>query len=108
MRASDSRGRKTAKLKQNPQTKKIPAEAGRVRGIVGRKTTSAPEESVQSGPANQLYGFLVQIEIAGQNGLDVTRIRALRHWVVELDHAAEFVAVAVLRVGQNELGVVLR
>ena len=55
--------------KKNPGTK-----AGRVRGIVGRVNASAPENLVQSGPAKQLHSILVQVEIAGQYGLDVARV----------------------------------
>ena len=64
-------------------------------------------ESVQSRPADQFYSVLLQVKIAGQNGFDVTRVRAMLHRVVQLNHAAEFVAVPIVCVGQYELRVVL-
>ena len=47
--------------------KKIPAEAGKIRGNLNL----APEESVQSRPADQFHSVLLQVKIAGQNGFDV-------------------------------------
>ena len=84
--------------------KKIPAEAGRIRG----KWYKTPVKSVQSCPADQFHSGLLQVKIAGQNGFDVTRIRALLHRVVQFNHPAELIAVTILRVGQNKLRVVLR
>jgi hypothetical protein len=43
MRASDSCGRKTAKLKQNRQTKKSRPKPGESGGLLGAKNASAPE-----------------------------------------------------------------
>ena len=43
----------------------------------------------------------------GENRFDVARIGALGHRRIQLHHAAEFVAVTILRVGQDELRVVL-
>ena len=63
---------------------------------------------VQAGPANELNCVLLQVEIAGQYGLDVTRFTVHIHRLTQLDHTAEFVAAAILRVGQYELCVVLR
>jgi len=84
--------------------KKIPAEAGKIRG----NWNCARRNSVQSGPAHQLYCSFLQVEIAGQHGLYVTRVTAHIHGLTQLDHTAEFVATAILRVGQYELCVVLR
>ena len=47
---------------------------------------------VQSGPAYELYCVPLQVEIAGQNGLDVTRITVHIHRLTQLDHTAEFIA----------------
>ena len=63
---------------------------------------------MQSGPANQFYGVLLQVEIAGQYGLNITRITVHIHRLTQFDHTAEFIAAAVLRVGQDELCVVFR
>ncbi len=82
--------------------KKIPAKAGRVRGIV-----CARGVSVQSGPADELYSAPPQVEILGQNGLNVLALSGLIHCFAELNNAAKLVAVAILRVGQDELRVVL-
>ena len=82
--------------------KKIPAKAGRVRGIV-----CARGVSVQSGPADELYSATPQVEILGQYGLYVLGLSALIHCFAELNYATKLVAVAILRVGQDELCVVL-
>ena len=62
---------------------------------------------MQSRPADQFHSVLLQVKIAGQNGFDVTRIKALLHRGIQLDNAAELVPVTILRVGQYELRVVL-
>ena len=62
---------------------------------------------MQSRPAEQFHGVLLQIKIAGQNCFDVARIGVLLHWIGELYDAAELVAVAIVRIGQDELRVVL-
>jgi hypothetical protein len=62
---------------------------------------------MQSRPADQLYDFFLQVKIAGQNGFDVSRIRALLHRAIELNNAAELIATAIICVGQYELRVVL-
>ena len=62
---------------------------------------------MQSRPADQLHNVFLQVKIAGQNGFDVTRIRALLHWAVQLNNTAELVATAIICVGQYELRVVL-
>ncbi len=67
----------------------------------------ARDVSVQSGPANELYSALSQVEILGQNGLYVLALSGLVHCFAELNDAAKLVAVAILRVGQDELRVVL-
>jgi len=63
---------------------------------------------VQSRPADQFHSIFLQVKIAGQNGFDVTRIRAWLHRVVQLNDAAELVTVAIIRIGQYELRVILR
>ena len=65
------------------------------------------KNSVQSRPAYELYGTLTQVEITSQYGLNVTRVGVTIHRLVELNHAAEFVAAVVVSVGQYELRVVL-
>ena len=82
--------------------KKIPAKAGRVRGIVCARSVS-----VQSGPAHELYCAALQVKILGQYGLNVRVLSRLVHWFTEFDHTTEFVVAAILRVGQYELRVVL-
>ena len=62
---------------------------------------------MQSRPADQFYSVLLQVKIAGQNGFDVARIRALLHREVQLNNTAELITVTILRVGQYELRVVL-
>ena len=62
---------------------------------------------MQSGPANQLYRAALQVEILGQYGLDVLGLSAVIHRFAELDYAAELITTAILRVGQDELRVVL-
>ena len=62
---------------------------------------------MQSGPADELYSAPPQVEILGQNGLNVLVLSGLIHCFAELDNAAKLVAVAILRVGQDELRVVL-
>ena len=82
--------------------KKFPAKAGRVRGIV-----CARDVLVQSGPANELYRAPPQVKILGQYGLYVLGLSGLIHCFAELNDAAKLVAVAILRVGQDKLRVVL-
>jgi hypothetical protein len=62
---------------------------------------------VQSRPANELYSAPSQVKILGQNGLYVLGLSGLVHCFAELNNAAKLVAVAILRVGQDELRVVL-
>jgi len=62
---------------------------------------------VQSGPANELYRATPQVKILGQYGLNVLALSGLIHCFAELNDAAKLVAVAILRVGQDELRVVL-
>ena len=50
----------------------------------------------------------MQIEIPGQCGLDVACLGVVVHRLTQLDHTTEFITAAILRVGQNELCVVLR
>jgi hypothetical protein len=90
-------------LSHKCQTKKSRPEPGES----GGKSWDA-FKSVQSGPADQFHRRLLQVKIAGQYGLDITRIRGLLHRAVQLNNAAEFVATAIIGVRQNELGVVLR
>ena len=82
--------------------KKIPAKAGRVRGI-----GCARDVSVQSGPADELHSATSQVKILGQYGLYVLGLSGMIHCFAELNYAAKLVAVAILRVGQYELRVVL-
>lgn len=84
--------------------KKIPAEAGRIRG----KLYLTPENSVQSCPADQFHSVLLQVKIAGQNGFDVSGVGTLFHRSVQFNYTAELVAAAVISVGQYELRVILR
>ena len=66
-----------------------------------------PEVLVQSRPADQFYSTLLQVKVAGQDGFDVAFVRIMFHRLIQLYDTAEFVAVAILRVGKNELCVVL-
>jgi len=61
---------------------------------------------MQPGPAHQLYGALLQVKILCQNCFNVRDIRVIIHRAAELDDATEFVATAVIRIGQLELCVV--
>ena len=63
---------------------------------------------MQSRPADQLHGVLLQVKIAGQNSFDITRIGTLFHRTVQLNNATKLVNTAILGVGQYELCVVLR
>jgi len=49
----------------------------------------------------------VQVEIPGQCGLYVSRIRVLVHRLAQLDYTTEFITATILRVSKNELCVVL-
>ena len=49
----------------------------------------------------------MQVEIPGQCGLYVSRIRVLVHRLAQLDHTTEFITTTILRVGKNKLCVVL-
>ena len=62
---------------------------------------------MQSRPADQFYSILLQVKIAGQNGFDVTLVRALLHRAVQFNNPAELIAVAIGLIGQYELRVVL-
>lgn len=62
---------------------------------------------MQSGPAEKLYSAPPQVEILGQNGLYVLGLSGFIHCFAELNYAAKLVAIAILRVGQEELRVVL-
>ena len=62
---------------------------------------------MQPGPAYEPHLAAVQVEISGQSGLNVALIGVAIHRLAKLHDAAEFVATAVLRVGQYELRVVL-
>ena len=62
---------------------------------------------MQPGPADEFHVVPVQVEIAGQYGLDVTSVRLAVHWLAELDDAAEFTATLVIGIRQDELRVVL-
>ena len=84
--------------------KKIPAEAGRIRG----NFNLTPDNSVQSCPADQFHSVLLQVEIAGQNGFDVGGVGTLLHGSVQFYYTAKLIAATIICVGQNELRVVLR
>jgi len=49
----------------------------------------------------------VQVEIPGQCGLYVPRIRLLVHRLAQLNYTTEFITATILRVSKNELCVVL-
>ena len=49
----------------------------------------------------------MQVEIPGQCGLYVACIGVLVHRLAQLDYTTEFITTTVLRVGKNELCVVL-
>ena len=88
--------------------KKIPAGAGRVRG----KSMTTPEvfsanSSMQSGPADQLYRTLLQVEVAGQDYLNIVPVGVLSHWAVQLDDPTKLITTAILSVSKDELRVVL-
>ncbi len=84
--------------------KKIPAEAGRIRGILNL----TPDNSVQSCPADQFHSVLLQVEIAGQNGFYVGGVGTLLHRSVQFYYTAKLIAAAIICVGQYELRVILR
>ena len=62
---------------------------------------------MQSGPAQKLYGTSLEVKILGQYGLNVLILSRLVHWFTEFNYTTKFVVAAILRVGQNELRVVL-
>ena len=49
----------------------------------------------------------MQVEIPGQCGLNVSRVRMLVHRLAQLDYTTEFITATILRVSKNELCVVL-
>ena len=82
--------------------------AGRIRGkIVQRARSKKIRLLVQSRPTQQLYCAPLQVEILCQNCLDIRSIRVMGHGSIEFDYAAEFIAAAIIRIGQPELRVVL-
>lgn len=62
---------------------------------------------MQSGPANEFHCASLQVEILGQYGLNILGLSGVIHRFAELNDAAKLIAAAVLRVGQDELRVVL-
>ncbi len=62
---------------------------------------------MQSGPADELHSAPLQVEILGQYGLYVLGLSGMIHRLAELNDAAKLVAVAILRVGQDKLRVIL-
>ena len=62
---------------------------------------------MQSRPANQLNGALLEIEIFCQNRFDIGDVGVVVHWTTELHDATEFVTATVFRIGQSKLCVVL-
>ena len=62
---------------------------------------------MQSRPADQLHGVLLQVKITGENGFDVTLVLTLLHRGAQLDHTTKLIAATVFGVSQYELGVVL-
>ena len=62
---------------------------------------------MQPGPANELHFIAVQVEIAGQCGLDVAAVGVAFHRKAQFDYTTEFITAAIRRVGQYELCVVL-
>jgi len=96
-----------ARIVAHPQADStIKKNPGRSRENQGENRLDA-SKSVQSRPADQFHSLSLQVKVAGQNGFDVTRIRALLHWVVQLDDTAELITSTILCVGQNELRVIL-
>lgn len=62
---------------------------------------------MQSRPADQFHSASLQVKIAGQNCLDVSLVGVLLHWLAQLNNAAELIAVTIMRIGEDELRVVL-